>query len=142
MKKKVAIYARVSKDDGSQIIENQLLELRRLAESQDWSIFKGFLDHDSGAKGEREQFQAMLTGASRRKFDILLVWNSDRLSREGAFETMQYVRTLESYGVRFRSFTESFLDTTGPFRDILVAIAGWMAQQARKNPNTNSCRTG
>ena len=39
---------------------------------------------------------------------------------------------LDSYGVRFRSYTESFLDTTGPVRDLLIAIAGWLAQQERE----------
>ena len=119
---RVAIYGRVSKADGSQTIENQLLELRRLAESQNWVICKEFLDHDSGAKSDREQFREMLADASRRKFDVLLVWASDRLTREGAYETMHYVRMLDGYGVRFRSYTESFLDSTGPFRDLLIAL--------------------
>ena len=129
---KAAIYSRVSKDDGTQTVDNQSLELRRFAASQNWVLYREFSDYESGAKSDREQFQAMLTDASRCKFDVLLVWNSDRLTRSGAFETMQYVRTLESYGVRFRSFTESFLDTTGPFRDLLIAIAGWMARQERE----------
>jgi DNA invertase Pin-like site-specific DNA recombinase len=129
---RAAIYARVSKDDGSQTTENQLPELRRLAESQNWHVYKEFVDHESGAKGDREQFQAMLKDASRRKFDVLLVWASDRLTREGAYETMHYVKVLDSYGVRFRSYTEPFLDTTGPVRDLLIAIAGWLAQQERE----------
>jgi len=129
---KAAIYARVSKNDGSQTTENQLLELRRFAGSQNWGIYKEFVDHESGAKGDREQFQAMLKDASRRKFDVVLVWASDRLTREGAYETMHYLKVLDSYGVRFRSYTESFLDTTGPVRDLLIAIAGWLAQQERE----------
>lgn len=128
---RTAIYARVSKDDGSQTTENQLLELRRFADSQSWTIYKEFIDHESGAKADREQFQAMLKDASKRKFDVLLVWASDRLTREGAYETMHYLKTLDAYGVRFRSYTESFLDTTGPVRDLLIAIAGWLAQQER-----------
>lgn len=129
---KAAIYARVSKDDGSQTTENQLLELRRFAQSQNWTIHKEYIDHASGAKSDREQFQVMLKDASKRKFDVLVVWASDRLTREGAYQTMHYLKTLDSYGVRFRSYTESFLDTTGPVRDLLIAIAGWLAQQERE----------
>jgi DNA invertase Pin-like site-specific DNA recombinase len=129
---KAAIYARVSKDDGSQTTENQLLELRRFAQSQTWETYKEFVDNESGAKSDREQFQTMLKDASKRKFDVLLVWASDRLTREGAYETMHYLKTLDGYGVRFRSYTESFLDTTGPVRDLLIAIAGWLAQQERE----------
>jgi DNA invertase Pin-like site-specific DNA recombinase len=129
---KSAIYARLSKDDGSQTNENQLLELRQFAASQNWVLYKEFLDQESGAKGDREQFQAMLRDASRRKFDVLLVWNSDRLTREGPYETLHCLKMLDGYGVRFRSYTESFLDTTGPVRDLLIAIAGWLAQQERE----------
>jgi DNA invertase Pin-like site-specific DNA recombinase len=63
---------------------------------------------------------------------VLLLWASDRLTREGAYETMHYLKTLDGYGVRFRSYTESFLDATGPVRDLLIAIAGWLAQQERE----------
>lgn len=129
---RVAIYARVSKDDGTQTTENQLLELRRFAESQSWSVYREYVDHESGANGDREQFQAMLKDASKRRFDVLLVWASDRLTRQGAYETMHYLKRLDAYGVRFRSYTESFLDTTGPVRDLLIAIAGWLAQQERE----------
>lgn len=129
---KTAIYARVSKDDGSQTTENQLLELRRFAESQNWTVYREYTDRESGSKSDREQFQVMLKDASKHKFDVLLVWASDRLTREGAYETMHYLKTLDGYGVRFRSYTESFLDTTGPVRDLLIAIAGWLAQQERE----------
>jgi DNA invertase Pin-like site-specific DNA recombinase len=129
---RAAIYARVSKDDGSQTTENQLLELRRFAQSQAWEIPKEYIDEASGANSDREQFQVMLKDASKRRFDVLLVWASDRLTREGAYETMHYLKMLDSYGVRFRSYTESFLDTTGPVRDLLIAIAGWLAQQERE----------
>lgn len=129
---RTAIYARVSKDDGSQTAENQLLELRGFAASQNWVMYKEFVDYESGAKSDREHLRAMLRDASRRKFDVLLVWASDRLTREGAYETMHYLKMLDGYGVRFRSYTESFLDTTGPVRDLLIAIAGWLAQQERE----------
>jgi DNA invertase Pin-like site-specific DNA recombinase len=128
---KAGIYARVSKDDGSQTTENQLLELRRFAESQTWTVYREYTDRESGAKSDRVEFQAMLKDASKRKFDVLLVWASDRLTREGAYQTLGYLKTLDNYGVRFRSYTESFLDTTGPVRDLLIAIAGWLGQQER-----------
>jgi len=126
------IYTRVSKDDGTQTTENQSLELRRFAESQHWSIYREYSDRESGARGDRVEFQAMLKDASKRKFDVLLVWASDRLTREGAYQTLGYLKTLDGYGVRFRSYTESFLDTTGPVRDLLIAIAGWLGQQERE----------
>src|ERR1035437_1723451 len=128
---KAAVYARVSKDDGSQTYENQLLELRRFAESQNWEVYREYCDRESGAKGDRVEFQAMLKDASKRRFDVLLVWASDRLTREGPYKILYYLKTLDGYGVRFRSYTENFLDTVGPIRDLLISIVGWLGQQER-----------
>lgn len=44
--------------------------------------------------------------ASQRKFNGLLFWALDRLSREGVLETLQHLNRLTSYGVNYRSFTE------------------------------------
>jgi len=47
--KRVAIYARVSTD--SQTTKNQLIELRRIADLNDWQIVTEFIDEGiSGAK--------------------------------------------------------------------------------------------
>jgi len=43
---RLAIYARISTSDGKQDVKNQLLELRRFAESQEWSIFQEYIDHE------------------------------------------------------------------------------------------------
>ena len=67
----------------------------------------------------------MFADASRRKFDVLLFWSLDRLSREGVLETLQHLQRLTSYGIAWRSYTEQYLDSTGIFREacILAAIA-------------------
>ena len=126
---KIAIYARVSTD--KQDTENQGLQLREFAKKQAWSIVHEYVDHESGAKSDRQQFQKMLADASRRKFDIILFWSLDRLSREGALKTLQYLNQLESYGVGFRSFTEQYLDSTGLFRDAVISILATIARQER-----------
>ena len=46
-----------------------------------------------------EQFQQMFRAASQKRFDILLFWSLDRLSREGVLPTLQYLNRLTSYGV-------------------------------------------
>ena len=55
----------------------------------------------------------MFEAASQHKFDLILFWALDRLSREGVWETLQYLKTLESYDVGFRSFTEPYFDSCG-----------------------------
>src|SRR6201987_1291373 len=126
---KVAIYARVSttKQDN----ENQLGQLREFAAKQGWEIFREYVDQESGSTAERAEFQRMFGDASKRKFDVLLFWALDRLSREGVLETLQHLRRLESYGVCYRSFTEQFFDSCGVFRDAIIAIMATLAKQER-----------
>lgn len=73
----------------------------------------------------------MFKAASQRKFGLLLFWALDRLSREGALETLQHLNRLTSYGVGWRSYTEQFLDSTGIFRDAVVSILSVVAKQER-----------
>src|SRR3981189_1502450 len=102
----VGIYARVSTKDRGQEMENQLSELRRFAGSQGWIVFAEYLDHESGSHDDRPQFKQMFKDASQRRFDTLLFWSLDRLSREGVLETLQHLQRLTGYGVGYRSFTE------------------------------------
>jgi DNA invertase Pin-like site-specific DNA recombinase len=129
MQVSIAIYARVSTD--TQDNENQLLQLREFAAKQGWQITREYVDYESGAKADRAQFRQMFEDASRRKFDLLLFWALDRLSREGVLETLQHLNRLTSYGVAWRSFTEQFFDSCGPFRDAVIAIMATLAKQER-----------
>jgi DNA invertase Pin-like site-specific DNA recombinase len=156
---KVAIYARVSKERcpregcghlyaehpssgacthprckcseyGGQDPENQLIELRRYAIAQKWEIVE-YIDRATGKNSDREALQEIFRDASQRKFDVLLVWALDRLSREGVWETFEHIRRLRQHGVEFESYTESHFRTTGPAGELMIAIAAWIAKQER-----------
>lgn len=129
--KKVSIYARVSTSDKGQEVENQLLELRRFAASQGWEVCREYVDHESGKNADRPQFRQLFQDAAQRQFDVLLFWSLDRLSREGALATLQYLNLLSSYGVGYRSFVEPYLDSCGIFKDAVIAILGTVAKQER-----------
>src|ERR1700688_3031078 len=102
---RVAIYARVSTKDKGQDTESQLRELRHFAESSGWTIAHEFIDHESAKNGDRDEFQAMLADASKRKFKAVVVWALDRFTREGIEATFAYVRQLKDGGVDFISYT-------------------------------------
>ena len=75
--KRVAIYARVSTD--KQTCENQLIELRAVADRCGYTIVTEFVDTGiSGAKGrsERPALDAMLKSATRRNFDMVMCWGN------------------------------------------------------------------
>jgi DNA invertase Pin-like site-specific DNA recombinase len=126
---KIAIYARVStmKQDN----ENQLVQLREFATRQDWPVFDCYVDQESGATSNRPEFQRLFADASKRRFDLVLFWALDRLSREGVLPTLQHLNRLESYGVGFRSFTEPFFDSCGIFKDAVIGILAVLAKQER-----------
>jgi DNA invertase Pin-like site-specific DNA recombinase len=128
---RVAIYARVSTKDKRQDTENQLAQLRDFAGKQHWTVHREFVDHESGGKSERVEFQEMFTDASQGKFDLLLFWALDRLSREGVLETLQHLNRLTSHGVGFRSFTEQYFDSCGIFKEAVIAIMATLAKQER-----------
>ena len=80
--KKVALYARVSTD--GQTTENQLLELRGVANRNNWQIVKEYVDEGiSGAKGrdQRPAYDEMLKAVTRKEVDAVMSWSVDRLGR-------------------------------------------------------------
>jgi DNA invertase Pin-like site-specific DNA recombinase len=114
-----------------QEVENQLRQLREFATAQGWTISREYVDHETGKTDDRAEFQAMFRDASQRRFDVLLFWALDRLSREGVLETLQHLNRLTSYGVGYRSFTEQYFDSCGIFKDAVIAIIATVAKQER-----------
>lgn len=90
-----------------------------------------YRDNESGSRADRIQFRQMLADASRRKWDLLVFWALDRFTREGTLATLKYLEQLESYGIRWRSFTEPWIDSAGPFRDVVISLLASLAKQER-----------
>src|SRR5262249_12321165 len=128
---KAALYARVSTDDKGQDPFNQLRQLRDFARNQAWTVSEEYTDQASGKNGDRAQFRRMMLDASRHKFDVLLFWSLDRLTREGTFKTLCYLRQLTDAGVKYKSYTEQYIDSLGIFGEAIVGIIGAIAQQER-----------
>jgi DNA invertase Pin-like site-specific DNA recombinase len=128
---RVGIYARVSTKDKGQEVENQLRQLSEFSALQGWTVVREYVDHETGSTNDRAEFQVMFRDASRRKFDVLLFWALDRLSREGVLETLQHLNRLTSYGVSYRSFTEQYFDSCGIFKDAVISIIATVAKQER-----------
>lgn len=138
IKTKVALYARVSKDemssDGSlQDPENQLQPMRKFCEAMDWEIAHEFVDRASGGSANRPQFQLMLGEVRQRHFDIILVWALDRFSREGMTNTLSYIKQLKDYKTGLKSLQESWLDTSQEgVAELLLAIFAWVAKEEKR----------
>jgi len=127
----VALYARVSTDNGQQDTKNQLLQLRDFAKQQGWNIVREFVDNASAKSGDRAAFKAKFDAAQKGEFELLFFWSLDRLTREGVLPTLQYLQRLSDAGVKFKSFTEQYIDSLGVFGPAIVGILAAIAHQER-----------
>ena len=128
---KSAIYMRVSKDDGSQDPENQLLVLREEIKRSGEELVEVYVDRETGTRGrkERTDFNRMFRDAERRRFDLLRFWALDRFSREGIRKTIGYLQRLDHLGVRFKSHTEPYLNTDNELiAHIVLGVTSYYAQ--------------
>ncbi|MFH1222225.1 MAG: recombinase family protein [Candidatus Micrarchaeota archaeon] len=135
---KVALYARVSMDEGAddkrfQDSENQLMPLREFCKASGWEIYREYVDKKSGADSNRPEFRAMLQDAALRRFNGILIWKLDRFSREGIVPTMSYIRQLKDRQIWLRSLTESWFDTQDAgITEVILAILSWASAEERK----------
>jgi len=81
---KIAIYCRVSKSDGSQSIERQLLELRTFAKQQNWTIVEEVTENVSGRKIRREGTNRLIALAKGNLIQKVLIHEVTRLGRNQA----------------------------------------------------------
>lgn len=128
---KCIIYSRVSTTD--QTIENQIIQLREYAAKQGWNIIDVKTDTCSGSKSadERSGLKEVFDLARRRKFDILLFWSLDRLSREGTRKTLEYLSRLDNYKVKWHSYSEEYISSLGVFADAIISLMACLAKQER-----------
>ncbi len=127
---RVAIYARVSTRN-KQETENQLRKLREYCDQRDWKISDEYIDQESGGTPDRSGFQRLFEAAHQGAFDLVLFWALDRFSREGVLKTLNYLNELESAGVDFKSYTERYLDSSGIFKEAILALLATLAKQER-----------
>ncbi len=118
------VYLRVSTDE--QRPENQVRELRAYAERRGWTIVEEYVETESGRQGRatRHELDRMLRDADRRRFDVLLVWDLSRLTREGIRMALTYLDRLDAVGVAFVDYNDPHLSTLDPaMRELWVNVS-------------------
>jgi DNA invertase Pin-like site-specific DNA recombinase len=125
-----AIYTRVSTD--RQTTENQERELREIAERMGWSVVEVYRDNGvSGAKSraERPAFDALCKDATRRRFDMVMAWSVDRLSRS-LQDLVAFLSDLHALGIDLFLHQQG-VDTTTPAGKALFQMMGVFAEFER-----------
>lgn len=129
----VAVYIRVSTDmqaeDGFSI-EGQRARLISYAQSQDWQIYDFYIDDGYSAKDtNRPEMKRMMQDMEDKKFEVILVYKLDRLTRSVA-DLHALLKTFDIHGVKFKSATEIFETTTAMGR-FFITLVGAMAEWER-----------
>ena len=125
--KRAALYMRVSTLD--QHPETQLYDLRQMAQQRGYQIVEEYTDTISGARARRPGLDQMMRDARRGRFDVLLVWASDRIARS-VKHFLDVLDELNRLNVEFISFREQ-IDTGGPLGRAVVVIIGAIAELER-----------
>lgn len=132
---KTLIYSRKSLFTGKgDSVENQIQLCLEYAAShfgakpEDCHVFE---DEGFSAKDmDRPQFQAMLRAARSGKYDCLICYRLDRVSRSVS-DFSAFIQELEGLGVAFVSIREQF-DTSTPMGRAMMYIASVFAQLERE----------
>ena len=128
--KKVAIYARVSTveqaEEGYSIDEQERL-LKEYCQKNDLEVYKTYSDRGISGKDikHRPELREMLKDSEEKKFDMILVWKINRLSRKLA-DVLKMVEIFEKNNVTFKSYSEPFETNTpaGKMQFQMMALIG------------------
>lgn len=123
---KAALYARFSSDlQRATSIEDQYRNCRKRAEAEGWDIAAKFADQAmTGSDASRPQYQAMLNAAMRNDFEVLIVDDLSRLTRDSV-EAERIIRRLEFNGIRIISTSDGY-DSTSKARKVHRGFKGLM----------------
>ncbi len=128
--KRIAIYARVSTD--KQTCENQLQELRTIAERMNYTIVAEFVDNGiSGMKTRqnRPALDQLMKSATQRKFDMVMCWSIDRLGRS-LQNLVEILNELQALKIDL-FFLQQGMDTSTPSGRMIFSVFGAIGEFER-----------
>jgi site-specific DNA recombinase len=132
---RVALYARYSSDNQKESsITDQFRVCEQRASREGWTITARYEDKAiSGTQDEngRPGYKALLDAAKAKQFDIILVHDFSRLSRDSV-ETEQARRRLVHWGVRLIGVSDG-IDTGQEGHEMLTGFNGMMNQKYLKD---------
>jgi site-specific DNA recombinase len=131
---RVALYPRVSgmeQVEGYSIGE-QIDRMKKYCEARDWQVYKIYTDAGyTGSNMNRPALQSLIKDSEQGKFDMVLVYKLDRLSRSQKDVLYLVEDVFDKHGVYFSSMTENF-DTSTPFGKAILGILAVFAQLERE----------
>lgn len=131
----VALYIRVSSQEQANegySVGEQEERLKSYCRAVSWTVYKVYIDPGfTGSNIKRPGLQELLRDAAAHRFDRVVVYKLDRLSRSQK-DTLELIedRFLKN-GIDFVSISENF-DTSTPFGRAMIGILAVFAQLERE----------
>lgn len=134
--KKVALYVRVSSErqasEEHYSIPEQVERLKSYCNAKTWNIYKVYTDGgQSGASLDRPAMQTLIKDAQEQKFDMVLVYKLDRLSRKQKDTLYLIEDVFMKNDIDFTSVVEN-LDTSTPTGRAFIGLLSVFAQLERE----------
>ena len=108
--KRAAIYARVSDksqaEDDKTSISEQTGEMEAYCEQKGMTITARYQEVGRGWSKKRPEFQRMLADARRERFDTIVCWKSDRLSR-GMYPAAALMEVVEAHQIQLEAVMDA-----------------------------------
>jgi len=126
---KTALYLRVSTNEQS--TDNQLPQLKAYAASKGYDIVAVYSENESAWRnGHQAELSRLLDDirSGKRKYDLVLVWSLDRLSRLGPLAVLTLIDTFKTYGVKVESLQEPFTSLPYGFDSVIYSFLAWVAK--------------
>ncbi len=127
--KEACCYLRVS--TGQQDATNQLPAIKAWCESRGYELAEVYQEAESSwRQGHQHELSRLLQDIRRgkRKYDVVLIWALDRLTRGGIASILGLVNEFKRYGCQVISIQETWTEQSGLMADLLYAVTGWVAQ--------------
>lgn len=134
MSKRVGIYCRVSTIEQAEegySIDEQKIKIQEYCEKNGHQVYQIYEDRGISGKNitNRPGMKQLLEDATKNKFDLVLVWKLNRISRK-LLDLLNIVELLDKHRIAFRSLTESFETETSTGR-LNLSIMGAVGEFKR-----------
>lgn len=127
---RASIYARVSDksqaEDDKTSISEQIAEMEAHCQRRGLTIVARYQEVGRGWSKTRPEFQRMLSDARNGRFDTIVCWKSDRLSR-GMYPAAALMEVVDTHQINLDAVMDS----------IDMKTFGLMLQSARSNSTTS-----
>ena len=131
--KKIIVYARVSTEmqEEKDSLKYQIEKCRDFCDLHSYKIVKEISDVESGGNDDRKGFLELKHEVEMKSFDILVVYESSRVSRK-MLTMVEFVLRLQEQNIKFISISQPELNTTTPTGMLFFQIQASLSEYERK----------